>query len=138
MARRLVHRPQKALVTGASGFIGSRLVHLLLSEGVEVRAMILPGDSAHNLDDVRGDIEIVCGRLEDDTACATAVEGCDTLFHLAAIYAIWLPEPRKMFDVNVDGTRRIMAAARAAGVKRIVYTSSIAAVGTEPCGPCRP
>jgi len=130
MARRVIHRPQKALVTGGSGFIGSRLVQLLLEEGVTVRVMLLPGDKAHNLADVRDKIEVQYGSLEDDESCASAVADCDTVFHLAAIYAIWLPEPRKMFDVNVDGTRRIMAAAQRAGVKRIVYTSSIAAVGT--------
>ncbi len=129
MSKRVVHRPKKALVTGGSGFIGSNLVRLLLDEGVDVRVMVLPGDPAPNLKEFRDHIEVVEARLGDDAACAAALNGCDTLFHMAAIYAIWLPERRKMFDVNVDGTRRLLVSAKEAGVKRIVYTSSIAAVG---------
>ena len=116
-------------MTGGTGFIGANLVRILLEEGVSVRVFAMRGDPATNLVDVRKDIEIVEGDLLEPPSLQRAVEGCDTLFHLAAIYAIWLPRPRLMFDVNVEGTRNIMDAARKAGIQRIVHTSSIAAVG---------
>ncbi len=134
MPRDDVYSPKKALVTGGAGFIGSSLVHILVDEGVDVRVLAMRGDRSTNLDDLTGKIEIVEGDLLDPASLRRAVDGCDTLFHLAAIYAIWLPRPRLMFDVNVDGTRHLMEAARAAGVERIVFTSSIAAVGSRGDG----
>lgn len=126
------YSPKKALVTGGAGFIGAQLTHILVEKGVDVRVMVVPGDPATNLDGLRGQIEVVEGDLLDSTSLDRAMAGCDTLFNLAAIYAIWLPVRRKMFDVNVDGTRNVMEAARRAGVARIVHTSSIAAVGCRP------
>ena len=130
----IAHTPRRALVTGASGFIGSSLVRLLLDEGVAVRALVMPGDAAPNLAPMRDRVEIAAGDLLSRPALAAAMAGCDTVFHLAAIYAIWLPVPRRMFDVNVGGTRNVMEAALDAGVARVVHTSSIAAIGTGPGG----
>jgi len=123
-------RPRVALVTGASGFIGSNLVRLLLDEGVKVRALIQKGVPLQNLDGMQ--IEQVPGDLLDQASLAPALQGCDTLFHLAAIFAYWLPDPSLMYRVNVEGTVSLFQAARAAGVKRVIHTSSIAAIGTKP------
>lgn len=135
MVNAVVHTPHRALVTGGAGFIGASLVQLLLERGVSVRVMKVPGDPATNLRDVMGRIDLVDGDLLDPASLRRALDGCDTLFHLAAIYATWLPVPRKMFDVNVEGTRNILSAARELGVARVVHTSSIAAVGCREGAP---
>ena len=108
------HRPKVALVTGASGFIGSQLVRILLAEGVKVRALIQKGVPLQNLDGLA--VDQIPGDLLDEDSLAPALTGCDTLFHLAAIFDYWLPEPAKMYRVNVEGTARIMEAARKAGM----------------------
>ena len=123
-------RPQTALVTGASGFIGSHVVRILVDQGVRVRALVQKGVPLQNLDGV--DVEQVEGDLLDVASLERAVSGCDTLFHMAAIFAYWLPDPSLMYRVNVEGVGRMFAAARAAGVKKVIHTSSIAAVGTLP------
>lgn len=125
-------RPEVALVTGASGFIGSHLVEILLREGVRVRALVQRGAPLQNLKGL--DIEQVEGDLRDGASLERALAGCDTLFHLAAIFATWLPDPADMYRVNVEGTVRLLTAAKAAGVRRVIHTSSIAAVGTRPGG----
>lgn len=123
-------RPEIALVTGASGFIGSHVVRRLLDEGVRVRALVQDGALLHNL---RGlDVEQIPGDLRDEASIARAVAGVDTVFHLGAIFAYWLPDAADMYRVNVEGTVRLLSAARAAGVRLVVHTSSIAAIGTLP------
>src|SRR5262245_26591072 len=124
------HRPKVALVTGASGFIGSHVVRILVDEGVKVRALVQQGVPLANLDDLP--VERVVGDLLDGHSLERALEGCDTLFHLAAIFAYWLPDPSLMYRVNVEGTVRLLRAALAQGVKKVVHTSSIAAVGIAP------
>ncbi len=115
------------LVTGASGFIGSAVVRRLLARGQKVRCYVEPGAK---LDNLRGlDVDIVTGDVNDRDAIARALDGCDRLFHLAAIYAIWMRDNRKMYEVNVDGTKTVLWAAYKAKLERVVYTSSIAAVG---------
>jgi dihydroflavonol-4-reductase len=124
------HRPEVALVTGASGFIGSHVVRILVEHGVKVRALVQEGVPLANLDDLP--VERVAGDLRDAASLERAVDGCDTVFHLAAIYAYWLPDPSLMYRVNVEGTVRLLGAALARGVRRVVHTSSIAAVGIAP------
>jgi dihydroflavonol-4-reductase len=123
-------KPKVALVTGASGFIGSHLVQILLQEGVKVRALVQKGVPLQNLDGL--DVEQVPGDLLDAGSLQRALEGCDTVFHLAAIFAYWLRDPSLMYRVNVEGTVQLLTAALAAGVKKVVHTSSIAALGTLP------
>ncbi|MHB8895639.1 MAG: NAD-dependent epimerase/dehydratase family protein [Candidatus Geothermincolia bacterium] len=120
---------KKALVTGAAGFIGSNVVRELLSEDVEVRAMVLPGEDQRNLDNL--DVEKVEGNVLDPASLDSALAGCDTLFHLAAVYALWAPDRRIFYDVNLQGSRNMLWAARRADIEKVVYTSSIAALGVR-------
>lgn len=119
------------LVTGAPGFIGSHVVRGLLDQGRKVRAMARPGEDLGNLKDL--DLDLCHGDLLDEGSLRSALEGVTHIFHLAAIYALWLPRPEVMYEVNVEGTRRFLELAMETGqVKRVVYTSSIAAVGVKP------
>lgn len=115
------------LVTGASGFVGSAVVRVLLRHGEPVRAMVRAGSSRRLLEGL--DVDIVIGDLAEPATCRAALEGCTALFHVAADYRLWVREPAAMYRTNVDGTRAILAAAGDAGVARIVYTSSVATLG---------
>lgn len=120
-----------AAVSGASGFIGSAVVRRLLKEGRRVRALVEPGANLVNLDGLEsiGEIERVTVDVCDQEGMTRALEGADAFYHLAAIYKIWAPDPRSLFRVNVEGTTASLLAAQRAEVSRVVYTSSIAAVG---------
>ncbi len=126
---------EPVFVTGAAGFIGHHVVRLLRAEGRPVRALIRPGEDTRNLDalDDPG-ITRIEGDILDRTGVAAAMAGCSVVYHLAAIYRTWVPEPRQIFDVNVGGTANVLAAAAAQGVRRVVYTSSIAAIGVTEDG----
>jgi dihydroflavonol-4-reductase len=115
----------RALVTGASGFIGGAVARALLNRGAHVR-VLLRGGAVPNLPESR-DVEIVRGDLRDARSVAAAVAGCDAVFHAGAIYSFSAPES-EMLAVNVGGTRNVIEAVRAEGA-RLVYTSSIATVG---------
>jgi len=121
----MTHLPQRILVTGGAGFIGSNVVKILRSRYPEaaVRVMHLPRENLTNLNGVEG-IELMAGDVTRADQVAAAVAGCDVVFHLAAIYALWLPDMSVMHRVNVEGTRNVMTACRDAGVRRVVYTSS--------------
>ena len=121
---------KKALVTGAAGFIGSHVVRELLKGNVEVRAMIRPQENTRNLDGL--DIEEVEGDVLDRSAVDRALEGVDTLFHLAAIYQLWLKNRKSIYDVNLEGTRNVLWAALKKDLEKVVYTSSIAGIGIAP------
>jgi dihydroflavonol-4-reductase len=116
-----------ALVTGASGFVGSAVVRSLLDRGETVRAFVRPSSDRRNLENIHVDIQV--GDLRDRASLDRAMQGCDTVFHVAADYRLWVPAPDEMFQANVDGTRNVMEAAGNAGVRRIVYTSSVATLG---------
>src|SRR5262245_52123861 len=122
----------KTLVTGASGFIGSSVVRKLMARGREVRCYLEPGANLKNLEGL--DVERITGDVNDRDAIASALKGCDQLFHLAAIYAIWLKDPPLMYKVNVEGTKTVLWAAYKANLDKVVYTSSIAAVGRRKDG----
>ncbi len=117
----------KALVTGANGFVGSAVVQALLARCDTVRALVRGRSDCRNLDALP--VEILVGDLLDRASIDRAMAGCDAAFHVAADYRLWVPEPRRMFAVNVDGTRNVMEAALAAGIDRVVYTSSVATLG---------
>src|SRR5262245_6740438 len=116
-----------ALVTGASGFVGSAVVRALLERGESVRVFARPSSDRRNIENIKVDIEV--GDLRDRGSVDRAMRGCDTVFHVAADYRLWVPQPDEMFSANVDGTRNVMEAAGNAGVRRIVYTSSVATLG---------
>ncbi len=119
----------KTLVTGGAGFIGSHVVRGLIDDGVEVRVLHLEGEPLTNLDGL--DVEFVAGDITEPESVRRAVSGCDRVFHLAAIYALWLPRPELMREVNVEGTRNVLRAAGEAGVRKVVHTSSIAVCGGQ-------
>jgi dihydroflavonol-4-reductase len=117
----------KALVTGASGFVGSAVARRLLLAGHSVRALLRPASDTRNVDGLP--VEIVHGDLTDRHSLERAVADCDALFHVAADYRLWVPDPAALYRTNVEGTVHIMQAAADAGVRRIVYTSSVATLG---------
>jgi dihydroflavonol-4-reductase len=118
----------KCFVTGANGFIGANLVHELVARGHEVRALLRPGADVRGLQNAR--YEPVQGDITDksDTLCAL-MRGCDWVFHVAASYALWLPDYASMYRTNVVGTQKVLKAAHNAGVQRIVYTSTVGCIG---------
>ncbi|MBI2571730.1 MAG: NAD-dependent epimerase/dehydratase family protein [Candidatus Schekmanbacteria bacterium] len=118
-----------ALVTGGAGFIGSHVVRALLRDGHRVRVLHLPKENLANLAEL--DVEKVAGDITDAGAARNAMRGCDWVFHLAAVYALWLPRPALMREVNVGGTRNILDAAADLGVSKVVFTSSIAVFGGQ-------
>ncbi|MDB4935312.1 MAG: Dihydroflavonol-4-reductase [Labilithrix sp.] len=123
----------KALVTGSAGFIGSNVVRTLIEDGHDVRALHLPDEDVRNL---RGlDVERLAGDVTSGGDMRRAVRGCEVVFHLAAVYALWTKDAGLMQRVNVGGTRNVLDAARAEGVRRVVHTSSIARFGGQ--GPKR-
>jgi dihydroflavonol-4-reductase len=117
----------KVLVTGANGFVGAAVTRALSRDGYEVKAMVRETSDRRNLAQL--DVETVVGDLRDDASLATAVKGCTAVFHVAADYRLWVPDPDVMEDINVAGTRRLLRQAMDAGVEKIVYTSSVATVG---------
>jgi dihydroflavonol-4-reductase len=122
----------KTLVTGASGFVGSAVVRQLLEAGHDVRALLRPQSDRRNIDGLA--LAVVTGDLTDRSSLERAVAGCDALFHVAADYRMWIPNPDYTYQTNVKGTGDLMRAAGSAGVKRIVYTSSVATLGLTPNG----
>jgi dihydroflavonol-4-reductase len=122
-------------VSGAGGFIGSAVVRKLLQQGRTVRALVEPGTSTQNLDGLPEDrVERVPVDVCDYLGMARALDGCAAFYHLAAIYKVWMPDPRLMYRVNIEGTTASLLAAKAARVPRIVYTSSVATVGLHGDG----
>lgn len=115
------------LVTGATGFVGAAVARALVNSGQAVRVLARPGSDRRNLEGLP--VEIAEGALDEPKSLAAAVKDCRYLFHVAADYRLWVPDPEAMFRVNVEGTRQLMLAALAAGVERIVYTSSVAVLG---------
>ena len=122
----------KTLVTGGTGFVGANVVRALLKRGVEVRALVRPRSDTRNLDSL--EVELVAGDLRDRGSLEAALDGCDMLYHVAAMYALWARNPQEIYDSNVTGTINILEAAGQAGVQRIVYTSSVATIGLPKDG----
>jgi nucleoside-diphosphate-sugar epimerase len=125
-------RPKTFFVTGATGFIGSRLVGELVRRGDVVRALVRPTSSREGLEDKR--ITAVVGDIGDPASLRAGMEGCSGVFHLAAYARNWARDPSTFFDLNVGGTRNVLAAARVAGVARIVLTSTMVTFGPTPPG----
>lgn len=122
----------KSLVTGATGFLGSAVMRCLLTAGHEVRVLVRPDSDRRNLENFA--VEIAEGDLRDHESLKRAVQGCDNLFHVAADYRLWVPDPATMHEINVTGTRTLILTAHENGIKRMVYTSSVATLGFNPDG----
>ncbi len=121
-----------ALVTGATGFVGSAVARALLARGETVRVLARSGGDRRNLDDLK--VEIVEGDLRDPAARKAAVDGVSSLYHVAADYRLWTRDPAAMFAVNVESTEALLREAADAGAARMVYTSSVATLGLFPDG----
>lgn len=117
----------KVLVTGATGFVGAAVARRLLAAGHRVRVLIRPTSDLRNIAEL--DVERVMGDLRMPESLGLALRGQDALFHVAADYRIWTPKPQELIDSNVTGTANIMDAALRTGTSRIVYCSSVAALG---------
>lgn len=115
------------LVTGATGFVGSAVARVLADRGHRLRLLVRPTSDRRNLAGL--DAEVVIGDLTDHDSLQAAASGCRYVFHVAADYRIWVPDPAAMLKANVEGSVAMMHAAASAGVERIVYTSSVAALG---------
>ncbi len=122
----------KVFVTGATGFIGASLIRALLQDGREVKVLARPGSDRRNL--IGLDVEISTGDLRDPESLAKGLKGCDTLYHAAAEYRLWTKNPAAMYEINVEGTRAILAAALAVGLEKVIYTSSVGTLGNPGDG----
>jgi dihydroflavonol-4-reductase len=120
-----------AFVTGGTGFLGSHVAHVLAEQGAELRLLVRPTSDLRNLDGLVGDraVDRVVGDLRDASSIEKALSGCDVVFHVAADYRLWVRDPEQMYHSNVEGTRCLLEAARKQGVRRVVYTSSVATMG---------
>jgi dihydroflavonol-4-reductase len=116
-----------AFVTGATGFVGSHVARVLAEQGADLRLLVRSSSDLRNIEDLKA--ERVTGDLRDAASLKKAVSGCDVVFHVAADYRLWVRDPDEMYRSNVEGTRAILDAARASGVRRVVYTSSVATMG---------
>ena len=119
-------------VTGATGFLGSHVARVLQEQGASLRLLVRPSSDLRNVADLNA--ERVTGDLRDVTTFEKALAGCDALFHVAADYRLWVKDPEQMYRSNVEGTRGLIEAARKQGVRRIVYTSSVATMGFSSNG----
>lgn len=121
-----------ALVTGGTGFVGANVVRALLARGATVRVLARPWSDRRALAGLR--IEIAEGDVCEPAAVRRAVGGVDTVFHVAADYRLWTPDPEPLYRTNVQGTRVVLEAAAEAGARRIVYTSTVGALGIPADG----
>jgi dihydroflavonol-4-reductase len=122
----------KAFVTGATGFVGSHVARALAEQGAELRLLMRPTSRTDNIADLRA--EVALGDLRDPETLRNTMTGCESVFHVAADYRIWVRDPDEMYRANVEGTKAIIAAARESGVRRIVYCSSVATMGFTESG----
>ncbi|MGH7204570.1 MAG: hopanoid-associated sugar epimerase [Nitrospiraceae bacterium] len=122
----------KALVTGATGFVGAAVARALCTAGVEVRVLVRRDSDLRNLSQLK--VEQAYGDLRDRDSLRRALSGCQQLYHVAAHYALWAKDLSVFYQVNVTGTRMLLETARELGTERIVYTSTIGAIGLPTDG----
>ncbi|HYE26045.1 MAG TPA: hopanoid-associated sugar epimerase [Clostridia bacterium] len=122
----------RIFVTGATGFVGSHVASQLAEQGADLRLLVRPTSRRENLAGINADM--VIGDLTDPSSLRKGMEGCEFVFHVAADYRLWARDPQAMYAANVGGTEAIIEAARQAGARRVIYTSSVATMGfgTEP------
>jgi dihydroflavonol-4-reductase len=117
----------KCFVTGATGFLGSHVARRLLARGAELRLLVRPTSRTDNIEGLAA--EHLVGDLRDVASLRKGMAGCEFVFHVAADYRLWSPNRQELYDSNVEGTRNILQAARDTGVRRVIYTSSVATMG---------
>jgi dihydroflavonol-4-reductase len=117
----------KCFLTGATGFLGSHVARQLLSRGAQLRLLVRPTSRLDNIADLPA--ERVVGDLRDLQSLKTGISGCEFVFHVAADYRLWSRNGQELYDSNVEGTRNVLTAARDSGVRRVIYTSSVATMG---------
>ncbi|QHI95424.1 NAD-dependent epimerase/dehydratase family protein [Aristophania vespae] len=120
------------LVTGATGFVGSAVARVLRGRGHNLRLLVRSTSDRSNINDLEA--EIVVGDLSEPATLTEAFKGVRYLFHVAADYRLWVPDPDVMMRANVEGTKQLMLMAQKAGVEKIVYCSSVAALATAHDG----
>src|SRR6266849_4036159 len=116
-----------AFLTGATGFVGSHVARALAEQGADLRLLVRPNSNLKNIQEIKADL--FTGDLRDPASLEKGIAGCDAIFHVAADYRLWVRNPDEMYRANVEGTRAILEAAREGGVRRVVYTSSVATMG---------
>src|SRR5215471_8246865 len=119
-------------VTGATGFVGSHVAQLLSAHGADLRLLVRSSSRTENIADLKA--ERVVGDLRDPDSLKYAMQGCEFVFHLAADYRLWVRNPEEMYRCNVEGTRGLIRAAQESGVRRVIYTSSVATMGFTTAG----
>jgi dihydroflavonol-4-reductase len=122
----------KALVTGGTGFIGAHLVRRLLARGHEVVCLVRPSSRLENLQDLP--VKLAFGDLCKIETLRPAAAGCNVVYHCAADYRLWCRDPENMHASNVEGTRNTLQVAFDEGVRRVVYTSTVGCLGSDPDG----
>jgi dihydroflavonol-4-reductase len=120
------------LVTGATGFIGFHVARLLLERGFHVKALVRDESGAQVIRDLGA--ELVKGDIRDGEAVVRALKGCSQVYHLAADYRLWVPDPDTMYEINVQGTRNILHAALMLSVEKVVYTSTVGVLSANANG----
>src|SRR6266700_2631824 len=116
-----------AFVTGASGFLGNHVARALAKQGADLRLLVRANSNTRNIADLKADI--VTGDLREPASLEKAIAGCNSVFHVAADYRLWVRDPEEMYRANVEGTRAILEAAQKNKIRRVVYTSSVATMG---------
>src|SRR5215471_19496900 len=119
-------------VTGATGFVGSHVAQLLSAHGADLRLLVRSSSRTENIADLKA--ERVVGDLRDPDSLKYAMQGCEFVFHVAADYRLWVRDPEEMYRCNVEGTRTLIRAARESGIRRVIYTSSVATMGFTTTG----
>jgi len=120
------------LVTGGTGFVGAAVVRALLARGEAVRCLVRPGSDRRNLAGL--DVEVAEGDLTDPASLTAAARGVNALYHVAADYRLWIPDPAAMEAANVQGSVNVIRAALEGGASRVVYTSSVAVLKPHASG----
>jgi dihydroflavonol-4-reductase len=117
----------KVFLTGSTGFLGSHVARALLSRGDELRLLVRGSSRLDNIADLNA--EHVVGDLRDIDSLKRGMSGCEVVFHVAADYRLWAVNGQELYESNVEGTRNILSAAKEVGIRRVVYTSSVATMG---------
>ncbi|WP_158752055.1 hopanoid-associated sugar epimerase [Acidobacterium sp. S8] len=126
----------KVFVTGATGFVGSHVAKVLASQGADLRLLVRKTSNLANFAGMPApsSMTTITGDLLDPESLRLGIRDCDYVFHVAADYRLWVRDPKQMYAINVDGTRELLRIAREEGIKRVIYTSSVATMGFKTDG----